>query len=203
MTEVKDNTAAASMREISTPRYWRFGLRSMFSLTLVVCAALAIERLYGFLYCFVVMLFAMPVFFRRRTISLDLAVCRSVVAYLVTSIVTLPFLDSFWLGEFPVFALPQISKTELASWLTNRVILDLLRPLGWSSGSWSPDLIMAKPVGLALAYALPIGIVLAIVGWRTRFAAPYRYWLAAIVALAVIDFMMMRCYASGPGLSIY
>lgn len=50
---------------------------------------------------------------------------------------------------------------------------------------------------------MPLKVSLKLNRWRTRFAPPYRYWLAAVVAQAVIDLMMMRFYASGPGLTIY
>jgi hypothetical protein len=128
---------------------------------------------------------------------------KSSIVYFVLSIATLPYEDSLWLGEAPVLAILQLPKTDFAHWSCSIIIYRVMGPLGLSRGSFSPDWSAAKPYALALAYVIPIGGMLAVIAWRTRMAAPYRYWAVALVTLAVIDYLMMRAYASGPGLSIY
>jgi hypothetical protein len=185
------------------PRRWRFGLRSLFLAMAGVAIALVLAKWWGLACFFIVAMFAAPIVFCRRGRSRELRAMKSSIVYLALSIITLPALDSIWLGELPVLAILQLPKTEFARSMRWMMVYYVMGPLGLSRGSFSPDWSAAGPYALALAYAIPIGILLAIVTWRTRMAAPYRYWAIALVILAVIDYLMMRAYASGPGLTIY
>jgi hypothetical protein len=64
-------------------------------------------------------------------------------------------------------------------------------------------LIDSAPIALALTYLLPLGVLFVVVAWRTRMARPYCYWVAALVMLAVTDFILVRAFASGPGLTMF
>ena len=188
----------------SQPRgAWQFGLRSLMLVTLYVCVGLTLVRWWGVGSFIVVAAFIAPFLIWRRGRSPELAVLKGLLAYGAASIVTLPFLDSFWLGELPVLAILQLPKVEFANWLRGMLITDVMRPLGLSRGSISPDLIASRSYALALAYAIPLGIVLAAVWYRTRPAVPNIGWAIALVLVAIADFWMMLACASGPGLTIY
>jgi hypothetical protein len=128
---------------------------------------------------------------------------RSLLVYCVLSILTLPFIDSLWLGEIPVIALVQVPKTFFAGWLRTDVVMPLIRTLGLSRGSFSPDYSLARPYALAIAYLLPLAIVFAFVRLRGEAARRYRLWSLALLLAAAIDFCLTLLLAGGPGLSIY
>lgn len=125
------------------------------------------------------------------------------VGYFLICAVTLPFLDTFWLGEVPLLALIQLPKVALAKWCQSDLVMRGMQIAGLSSGSMSPDLIASRPWGLLLAYVFALASVLAVVWWRTRMKQPYgrAAWLLGIVA--VIDFVVTLLLAGKPGLSIY
>src|SRR5262245_30675924 len=78
-------------------------------------------------------------------------VLQLLAAYFVACIVTLPFVDSWWIGELPPLAVIQLPKTALADWLRSDVVMPMIRAFGLSRGSFSPDYGMARPYGLVLA----------------------------------------------------
>src|SRR5262245_60626594 len=71
------------------------------------------------------------------------------VLYFVISMATLPFIDALWLSELPVLAVPQLPKLLIAGWFRTGVVMPAISGLGLSSGSYSPDYIMARPYALA------------------------------------------------------
>ena len=127
----------------------------------------------------------------------------ALLVYFVISLVTLPFLDALWFGELPVLALPQLPKTLLAGWLRTGVVMPVIRAAGLSSGSFSPDYLLARPYALAIAYGLVVGPVLGVSRWCERGNAPSRRWVWAILIAAVADYGTTLWLAGGPGLSIY
>ncbi len=78
-----------------------------------------------------------------------------------------------------------------------------IRRLGLSRGSFSPDYILARPYALAIAYLIPLGILLATLWVRKRLAPPYRHWTIALILVAIVDFCFTLTFAGGPGSSIY
>lgn len=132
-----------------------------------------------------------------------IALLKLSVAYLLASIVTLPFLGAWWWSELPVLAVFQAPKILLADWLRTEVVMEVIKALGFSSGSYSPDYSRAGPYALATAYLVPLAGLLALVGWRTRFAPPYRRWTFLLLGLVVVDFALTLVFRSRPGLSIY
>jgi hypothetical protein len=81
------------------------------------------------------------------------------IAYCIISILMLPLMNALWLGEIPILALIQLPKVAVASWLREHVVMEMIKMLGWSKGSFSPDYIMARPYGLGLAYSIPLILV--------------------------------------------
>jgi hypothetical protein len=136
-------------------------------------------------------------------VNVGTVVLSSLLVYCALSIMTLPFIDSLWLGEIPVIALIQVPKTAVAGWLRTHVVMPVIRMLGLSRGSFSPDYSVARPYALAIVYAVPLAIVFACVRGRGETARPYRRWSLALLLLAVIDYCLTLRIAGGPGLSIY
>ncbi len=123
--------------------------------------------------------------------------------YFVVSLVTLPFIDSLWISELPVLALVQVPKTTLAEWMLSGVVLPAIRAMGMSRGSPSPDLMLARPYAMALAYL--VVLVLVSLFWvALSRARRYTHWLLwAMLLLAAIDHFVLLYHANTPGLSIY
>ncbi len=132
-----------------------------------------------------------------------LAGLKAGIAYCVVSILTIPFVGAIWLGELPVLALIQLPKITVAGWLRQHVVMEAIKSLGFSKGSFSPDYAMARPFGLALAYSIPIVLVslsLLIPGcasWRHR-----RLALIFFGAL-MVDCLFVHLFADRRSLSMY
>lgn len=129
-----------------------------------------------------------------------------ITGYFVASILTLPVLDSLWLGEIPLLALIHIPKTAIAHWLRTDVVMPIVSAAGWSRGSFSPDYIMARPYALAIAYVMLLGFVFVALGVGRRVmrspGVPWR-WVGITLIAAAVDFAAMLWLAGGPGLTIY
>ena len=125
------------------------------------------------------------------------------VVYCIVSIVTLPFVGAVWLGELPVLALIQIPKLPLAGWMREHIVMDAIKLLGFSKGSFSPDLITARPYGLGLAYSIPIIVVslsLLIPGCSS---SRHRRWALIFFAALMVDFVFTYIFASRRSLTLY
>lgn len=130
-------------------------------------------------------------------------VVKGLIGYFTVSMLTMPFVNDVWLGDWPVLVIIQFPKMLPALWLRQHVVMNLIRLMGLSSGSVSPDCIVAGPYGLALAYLLLVA-TLCVVVWRTRAQRPSRklLWLLAVVGL--LDFVATLYIAQHPtGVSIY
>jgi hypothetical protein len=125
------------------------------------------------------------------------------VGYFVISAVTLPFLDTWWLGELPLLALIQLPKVALAHWCQWDLVMKGMHIAGLSKGSVSPDLIASRPWGLLLAYFFALVPIFAVVWFHTRMTQPYGRAASMLAAAAVIDFVVTLLLAGGPGLTIY
>lgn len=128
---------------------------------------------------------------------------KSLCGYFIVSMVTLPFINTVWLGEVPLLALIQVPKITLAGWLRKQVVMEAIKLLGLSSGSFSPDYIMARPYGLGLAYMVPICVVAASIPWQSKLAR--RHWRLAFIflATAVADYFLTLVVADSRSLTIY
>jgi hypothetical protein len=125
------------------------------------------------------------------------------ISYLVVCAITIPFVDRLWFGEVPVLAIVQWPKTAMANWVRVEVVMKLSRWIGWSSGSFSTDYGLARPYALAIAYLVPLTIVVAVMGWRTKLQPPLRRLVWMLAAVVSVDYLMTLLFADGPGLSIY
>jgi hypothetical protein len=152
----------------------------------------------------------MPIEYESRPTNSSLAshrICllflKLLIAYLVISIVTLPFLNAFWIGELPVFALIQVPKIELALFVRVHIVMEALKPLGLSRGSFSPDYIRAGPYALVITYLSLLLLIVAGVWRLTRMRAPFLRLTLILIALAIVDFFCVLFFSRGPSLTIY
>ncbi|HUQ71624.1 MAG TPA: hypothetical protein VM165_19000 [Planctomycetaceae bacterium] len=165
-------------------------------------ACLAFGRTWAMVRFFLVILAGVALWLIRGSRSMDLAVLKCLVALGVMSVISLPFLDAVWVGEIPLVALVQIPKVEFAHEIQDVLIRHVLRPLGLSR-SPSPDSILTRPYALAIAYLIPLGLLLPILWKRTRMARPFGYWAGALLLLALLDYVLTLLLAGGPGFSMY
>lgn len=134
---------------------------------------------------------------------IELVLLWLLIGYYAVCSVTIPFINAVWLGELPVLPVIQLPKITFAGWLRTEVVMKLIRLLGLSQGSFSPDYLMARPYALALAYLLPLGIVLVTFWLRHRKTGlhPGRAWV--LVAVALVDYIMTLIFADHRFLTIY
>ncbi|MCC7145917.1 MAG: hypothetical protein IT443_05685 [Phycisphaeraceae bacterium] len=127
------------------------------------------------------------------------------MAYCVISILTLPFLNSLWLGELPVLALIQVPKVEPAHFAREKIVMPAIRALGLSGGSFSPDYIAARPYGLLLVYLVPAAAVVgyALICKKAGWTRKEKVVCAAALGLLVIDYVWTMIFARGPGVTVY
>src|SRR4051812_844377 len=83
----------------------------------------------------------------------------SFVGYCVLSCLTLPLIGRVWLDELPVLAAIQLPKIAVANWLRTHIVMEAMKLLGSSRGSFSPDYILARPYALALVYLIPMAVI--------------------------------------------
>jgi hypothetical protein len=124
------------------------------------------------------------------------------IAYCAISLQTLPFLNSFWLGELPVFAVWQGPKVKFANWMLAHAVQPVIVLLGLSRSA-SPDHILGRPYGMALAYLVPAALITLLVTIRTRLEHPHGILLGLMLGLAALDFVMTMLFANGRFLTIY
>jgi hypothetical protein len=189
--------------ELPRTRFPQFGLKRLLMWPLYVGLALALIKWLGLAEFIILAMFAAPLLVCFRRPNPDLAVLKCSVLYGIMSMLSLPFLNSLWFGEIPVVTVVQVPKITFAIWLRNVMVMDLMTPLGLSRGSFSPDWTAARPYALAVAYLVPLTILLAVVWRRTRFAPPIRVWIWMLLLVAFADFLMTLRFANGPGLTIY
>jgi len=130
-------------------------------------------------------------------------VLKFLIGYYIVCTITLPFVDSWWLGEIPPLAIVQIPKLQLAGWLRTDVVMVAIRRLGWSRGSFSHDYIAASPYALAIAYAIPMIVVIVPIWVRTRLVHPYRGLVALLLIAAGLAFSCTIVYGSQRSLTLY
>ncbi|MCI0348222.1 MAG: hypothetical protein L0Z53_02255 [Acidobacteriales bacterium] len=179
---------------------FQFGLGRLMIVVLAVAVCLALVRYLGVAGLFVFAVGAGAIG-QPSEKAAYLFVLKSLTAYCIVSTLTLPFLDSLWLGELPVLALIQQPKVALADWLRSEVVMELIARLGFSSGSFSPDYIAARPYGLAMAFLIPLGILLPTIWLRTRTVS--LGWTCVLLIVSAVDFCVTLIFAGGPGLSVY
>src|SRR6266478_8860495 len=131
---------------------------------------------------------------RRSAASISLALLNG---YLLASILTWPFLNRWWIGKLAALAVPQLPKVFFAEWFRVYVVMNLIKWLGFSAGSYSPDHIAARPYALALAYLIPLCILLTILFVRTRLAPSCRRPALVLVCLAIVDYFATLHFANG------
>jgi hypothetical protein len=127
---------------------------------------------------------------------------RGLIYYCVISTVTLPFMNQLWLGELPLLAVIQLPKVSFAGWIRTEVVMEAIKWLGVSNGSFSPDYRMARPYALAIAYLLPL-ITIALLSVRGRSARQMQKLALVLLAVATIDYFATLQFAAARSLTIY
>ncbi len=128
---------------------------------------------------------------------------KLLIAYCVVSTLTIPFAGLVWLGEVPLLALVQLPKVGLADWLRSGPVMGTIKSLGLSSGSFSPDYLMARPYALAVVYLIPLiglAVVLRLREGRTGSLRPMTLVLAGV---AVLDYVLTLVFGSWRSFTIY
>ncbi len=123
---------------------------------------------------------------------------KGITAYLTLSILTLPFIGDVWSGEIPVLALFQIPKIKVALWLRSDVVMPLIKILGLSAGSVSPDSIMARPYGLLLSYLIPSVFLFGFLLTGGRFRGINRRWALIVGGVMVVDYLFVMIFGTNP-----
>jgi hypothetical protein len=96
-----------------------------------------------------------------------------------------------------------VPKLEFAEWLRSGVVMRAVKELGYSRGSFSPDYATARPYALAVAYLVPLALLVVSVGLRTRFARPFGWRGALLLAAAAVDFVVAIVYATQRSFSLH
>jgi hypothetical protein len=121
--------------------------------------------------------------------------------YYLVSAVTLPFTNKVWVGEIPILAVFQLPKSFLKS-IAHDLLLSVVRALGWSRGSASPDSMMTHPWAMVLMLTAPALLWIVVVCYlrrgRTQTAV-----MAAILACAGIDAVVTFWFDASSSLKLY
>jgi hypothetical protein len=133
----------------------------------------------------------------------QLTVLKIGMAYCIISIPTLPLMNALWWGEIPLLALIQLPKVAVASWLREHVVMEMIKMLGWSKGSFSPDYIMARPYGLGLTYSIPLILVSLSLLLPGCTAGQHRRWTLIFFAALLVDGVFTYFFASRRSFSLY
>lgn len=113
--------------------------------------------------------------------------CGCFCVYYILSFVTLPFVNKIWIGEWPVLATFQGPKSVLKSAI-HQPMIAIMRWLGLSYGSHSPDYIATHNWALLAAMVIPVVLVVGICSMSrstTRFRLLGVFLLCALLDAAV------------------
>ena len=130
-----------------------------------------------------------------------LVMLKWVSCYFLLGAITMPFVNEFWIIEFPVLTMFQWPQVALASWIRQRLSGNLTLPFGLDGGVRSPAAIYA----LCLADLGILALTLGPIGLRTRKLLPYGRWTAILVGMVALDAaaILWFHYKRLGGLSIY
>jgi hypothetical protein len=116
---------------------------------------------------------------------------------------TIPFIDSVWVGEIPVLATIQLSKTIPATLVRSYYAADLAKKLGISKGSFSPNYRVARRYALLIVYLFPLSALISCYVLFIENKKGIWKYLIALLLLSVLDYFCTLQYAHTPGLTIY
>lgn len=187
----------------NAPSRWRFGVGHLLLLAMHLGLLLGLINWLGFSGFFLFVLFWITWRLYWGNQQTALRVLRLLTFYGILSLTTLPLKNAWWIGEMPMFVLPQTPKTQLANELRRTMVTHLLGPMGLSRGSFSPDWTLVRPYALALVYLVPLIVWMLLIARRTGINSPYCYWILVVLLLALADYLTTLTFANGPGLSFY
>jgi hypothetical protein len=122
-------------------------------------------------------------------------------SYYMLSSLTLPFADDLWLGELPVLAIVQLPKSYAHDAVQHRLMM-LMRYVGLSRGSPSPDMIASNPWAFGVVFVAPSAILIGIIG-SCRGLKQYRSWIICLLVAALIDAAVTIWFEKTASLSIF
>jgi hypothetical protein len=125
------------------------------------------------------------------------------IGYCIVSIITLPLANLVWIGELPLLAVVQVPKLAVTGWLRKHVVMEAIKAMGLSKGSFSPDYIMARPFGLGLAYSIPIILVSLSLLLPGCASSSHRRLAIIFIAALLIDGLVTYFLADRHSLSMY
>ena len=130
-------------------------------------------------------------------------VCICLTTYFVISIVTIPSVNSIWIGELPVLALIQCPKTVPANSMRYYYAARLAKKLNISKGSFSPDYEFARPFALIIVYAFPLLILMFFYTLFVKDKKGTVKYVLILLFFAVLDCLYTLYFSHTPSLTIY
>ncbi len=121
--------------------------------------------------------------------------------YYAISAATLPFADSVWFGELPVFAIWQLPKMALYGY-AQTFFMSILAVIDWSAGSPSPDMIATHPYAMTAMVMLP-GCVVLLLAAVSQSLKTVGVSAIVLVNLAAIDAGMSFWFDQTSRLSLF
>ena len=105
--------------------------------------------------------------------------------YYAGSALTLPFVNTIWLGEVPPLAVMQLPKSFLKS-VVHEILMSVVNVLGMSQGSFSPDYGATHNWAMGVMTAVP-ALLLSSMFMLLRHVSHRRRLIAMILICATID----------------
>ncbi len=124
--------------------------------------------------------------------------------YFGIAVATWPFVGKLWIGELPLLALWHIPKILILQYLRKGLVMSAIRWLGASSGSFSPDYILAGPYAVGIAYSIPLLLLWVIYRYRRRIhKTPASRWALVFFVSAALDGVATLYFGHTRDLSVY
>ena len=130
-------------------------------------------------------------------------VCICLTTYFVISIVTIPSINSIWIGDIPALAVIQAPKTIPANSMRYYYAAGLAKKLNTSKGSFSPDYEFARPFALIIVYTFPLLILMSYYALIVKDKKGAWKYVLVLLFFSVIDYFYTLYFSHTPSLTIY
>ena len=129
--------------------------------------------------------------------------CICFTTYFVISIVTIPSVNSIWIGDLPVLAVIQTPKTTPANSIRYYYAAGLAKKLNISKGSFSPDYEFARPFALIIVYAFPLLALMLSYALFIKDKKGSGKYILVLLFFSVLDYFYTLYFSHTPSLTIY
>ncbi|MFO0913633.1 MAG: hypothetical protein U0795_11800 [Pirellulales bacterium] len=126
---------------------------------------------------------------------------RCAAGYYLLSALSLPLVNRVWLGELPLLALIQLPKMWLKG-IIQHGLTYLMRMLGQSSGSFSPDYLATHGLAVVLMALVPMLVVISCLALWPHLANRRRLILMVLVS-GLIDGAVTIGFARVSALNLF